>query len=117
MSTDVNPDLASSQGGAKPKTDGPNNQRDHRSGSSGSRGPGNNLRGRGGGSGFHRGNGGHGPMGGRGGVRGGGRGGGFGTRDGSQQRDGGGRGMSEINLDICLLLKKYHICRKILSDW
>ena len=117
MSTDVNSDLASSQGGAKPKIDGPNNQRDHRSGSSGSRGPGNNLRGRGGGSGFHRGNGGHGPMGGRGGARGGGRGGGFGTRDGSQQRDGGGRGMSEINLDICLLLKKYHICRKILSDW
>ena len=55
MSTDVNPDLSSPQGGAKPKNDGPSNQRGHRSGSSGSRGPGNSLAGRGGGSGFHRG--------------------------------------------------------------
>ena len=92
MSTDANPGLSSPQGGAKPK-DGPNNQRSHRSGS---RGPGNNLSGRGGGSGFHRGNPGHGNMSGRGGPRGGGRGGGFGSRDGSQQRDGGGRGMSEF---------------------
>ena len=99
MSTDVNPGLASPQGGAKPKNDGPNNQRGHRSGSSGSR-PGNNMSGRGGGNNFQRGNGGHGPMGSRGGTRGGGRGGGFGNRDGSQQRDGGGRGMSKINLKI-----------------
>ena len=102
MSTDANPGLSSPQGGAKPK-DGPSNQRSHRSGS---RGPGNNLSGRGGGSGFHRGNPGHGNMGGRGGPRGGGRGGGFGSRDGSQQRDGGGRGMSEFYLYI-LILKDY----------
>ena len=105
MSTDVNPDLSSPQGGAKPKNDGPSNQRGHRSGSSSSRGPGNSLAGRGGGSGFHRGNGGHGSMGGRGGARGGGRGGGFGNRDGSQQRDA-GRGMSEISLKFHVNIKR-----------
>ena len=98
MSAEVNTDLSSPQGTAKPKLDNTNNQRGSRSSSSGGRGPGMNLGAHSSGPAIHRGNATHGSAGGRGGPRGGGRGA-FGGRDGSQHRES-GRGMSRRSSQI-----------------